>query len=182
MSKRTRTQVIVIVAGAAFMGWRALGLAEKYSPTPVLAQAGVPVEPDDVAAGQGESVVQETHEFPAAIELAQAAVAKKPWGRDPFDPTPFVTMPTPSSTATEVKAPVNAPPAPTVKFTGVSKKGTRWLAAVDGAIIGVGDVVQDKYRVVGITNSSLTLVAEGWAFRYDLGEKTGQVRPWTENL
>lgn len=180
MSKRTRTQVIVIVAGAAFMGWRALGVVEKYSPTAALAQVGLAVEPAAVTAGQVETGVQTIPELPAAIESAQAAVAKKPWGRDPFDPTPFVTMPTPSPTATEAKAPVNAPPAPTVKFTGVSRKGSRWLAAVDGAILGVGDQVQDKYRVVGITNSSLTMVSEGWAFRFDLGEKTGQVRPWTE--
>jgi hypothetical protein len=181
MSKRTRTQFLLIIVGTAFVGWRMLGIAQKYSPATALALSAAQSESAPDSAGQVERGFMSLPELPAAIASAQLAVEKKPWGRDPFDPTPFVNIPLPLPTVMETKAPVQAPPAPLVTFNGVSRKGARWLAAVDGGIIGVGDLVQDKYRVVGITNSSLTLVSEGWAFRYELGDKTGQVRPWRDN-
>lgn len=177
----TKKQLTLIALGIVFVGWRTSGIVQKYFPATSVAEPPSldnPVEAVPPARASAEPTPEPLSE---AIVEAHRAVEARSWGRDPFDPAPFMDKPAAVPATVEAAPAIPAPPAPSVKFNGVSRKGTRWLAAVDGSIVGVGDILQGKYRVTAITNNSLTLVSDGWAFQYDLGEKAGQVRPWTEN-
>lgn len=181
MTMPTRKQLTIITLGIAFVGWRASGMLQKYFPAATIAETpSLQIAEETATAIRAGS--EPKLEPLSEMELqAHRAIEARSWGRDPFDPSPFVEKARVVSTAVEAAPEKPAPPAPTIKFNGVSRKGSRWLAAVDGSIVGVGDVLQGKYRVEAITNNSLTLVSDGWAFQYGLGEKTGQARPWTVN-
>lgn len=181
MTMPTRKQLTIITLGIAFVGWRASGMLQKYFPAPSKAETPTLELTQEAAAAIPAHAEPKPEPLSETEMEAHRAIEARSWGRDPFDPSPFVEKAPAVSTTVETTPERPAPAAPTIKFNGVSRKGARWLAAVDGSIVGVGDVLQGKYRVAAITNSSLTLVSDGWAFHFDLGEKAGQVRPWTEN-
>ncbi len=181
MTMPTRKQLTIIALGIAFVGWRASGMVQKYFPAATIAETPSLETAEETATTVRASAEPKPEPLSETVLEAHRVIEARSWGRDPFDPSPFIEKTPTVSTTVEAAPEKPAPAAPTVKFNGVSRKGARWLAAVDGSIVGVGDVLQGKYRVAAITNSSLTLVSDGWAFQYDLGEKAGQVRPWTEN-
>lgn len=181
MTMPTRKQLTIIAFGIAFVGWRALGMVQKYFPAATIAETPSLEIAEETATAVRDGADPKPEPISEAALEAHRAIEARSWGRDPFDPSPFIEKPAAVTTAVEAGPEKSAPVAPTIKFNGVSRKGARWLAAVDGSIVGVGDVLQGKYRVEAITNSSLTLVSDGWAFQYDLGEKIGQARPWTVN-
>ncbi|MBI5762301.1 MAG: hypothetical protein HZA51_02115 [Planctomycetes bacterium] len=181
MTRPTRKQLTIIALGIAFVGWRASGMVQKYFPAATIAESPSVDKPDETVTAVGACADPTPEPISEAVVEAQRAIEARSWGRDPFDPAPFMEKPQAVTTNADTASEKPAPPAPTVKFNGVSRKGARWLAAVDGSIVGVGDVLQGKYRVAAITNNSLTLVSDGWMFHYDLGEKVAQVRPWTVN-
>ena len=174
MFARKKKLLAIIIAGSIFVAWRGFSIVGRLLPAPARAVV-VQIDPRP----QPLIPPQRPEDF-SALWQAEGLTEKQPWGRDPFDPQVFQ----PNSAVPQAPVqPAKAGPAPlppTVVFSGVSKAGDRWLAAVNGVILSVGDVVQDKYKVVEISKSSITFAAESWAFTYPLGEKAPSVHPWTE--
>lgn len=176
MNARTKKLLPVIIGGGLFVGWRAFAVVNRYPP----ARAAAEVVQPDMPAQPLEDYRNSSHsdDLSATLE-AQRAMEDRGWGRDPFDAMSFepkVRRDETQGLSAKAQAPAKPPPAPTIAFSGVSKSADRWLAAVNGAIVRVGDVVQEKYEVVTISKSSITLAAEGWMFRYELGSKVADVR------
>ena len=179
MNSRKKKLLAIIIGGALFVAWRVHGYMQRYATTPASASANV-IQIQEPVMDAGQQIQPASREDLVALLEMQRQVEKQPWGRDPFDSTPFNgTVASKPKTQME-KHDKPKPASPILKFSGVSKAGDRWLAAVNGGIVRVGDVVQEKYKVVQITNSSITLVSEDWAFRFGLGETHAEVNPWTE--
>ena len=171
--------VCIIVCGALFIAWRASSLLERIWTVPSTAKSADSVVLSPATGGRGP--VRDEVDW-NSVAKAQYAVESQPWGRDPFDARPFEPVaPAAKAAAPEPVAIPVAPPAPSIYLTGVSKTGDRWLAAVNGGIVSIGDVLFEKFRVTAITNSTITVAADGWAFEFQLGEKTVNVRPWRDN-
>ena len=179
MNRHRRTMFVIIIGGAFFIAWRASSLLERYWPSPAAAKSADTAGPSPTIAGRAPA--RDDIDW-KAVTKAQDAVELQPWGRDPFDARPFepVVETRKPTTPEPVAAPI-APPAPSIFLTGVSRAGDRWLAAVNGGIVSVGDVLLEKYRVTAISHSTITVAADGWAFEFQLGEKTVNVRPWRDN-
>jgi len=173
MEKRKKAQLTLLACGSLFVVWRVYSLINRNSPAPATADTtiGEVVEAAPIVQtpASGDADV-------AVLWEAQRAVEKQPWGRDPFDPSPFQKIDMKKPVTVDATAP-KPPSAPTLAFNGVSRAGQRWLAAVNGNILHVGDFVQEKFKVVGIANSSITLASDGWEYRYELGSKDPVVRP-----
>ncbi len=174
--KRKRKLLAIIGVGCAFMGWRGYALWTR-DVTPVAAAgvlsdgAGTTSSPGVAPAGYADGSVDRLRE-------AREAVAKGPWGRNPFA--------SPVSAARTVDEAPGAdqrrsqPKPPGLEFTGVSKAGENWLAIVGGRIVRIGDELDAQHRVVEITKNSLTVASQHWAFRYELGGMEPAVHPVTE--
>ena len=171
---RRKKLLAIIMVGTTFIFWRAHSLIGKFLPSPA---GAVAASPGDLA--QPLIPPPPPEDF-STLWQAESLAEKQPWGRDPFGPTALQTPAPPSEPAPRAIKTAPAPPAPMIVFSGVSKTGDRWLAAVNGTILSVGDVVQEKFRVVEITKNSISLVADSWAFTFPLGEKLPSVHAWTE--
>ena len=169
---RRKKLLFIIGLGSAFIAWRAWSVSGRFLATPAPASA-VEAEPTLPV-----SLAAPTEDF-TALDKAVALAESQPWGRDPFDGAGRNSNPSPVPIASAKLE--QAPPAPTINFTGVSRTADRWLAAANNSIWTVGDVVQEKYKVVEITKSSITLVADSWAFTFALGEKVPNVHRWMEH-
>jgi hypothetical protein len=176
MDRRKTTMLTIIIGGGLFATWRIYGLLNKSSPAPASAGLAQPAEPFSPDATTANATIGREEDL-TAIRNAQLLVEAQPWGRDPFDPSPFEVEHVEAPILPVEKPAAKPPPAPTVTFTGVSRVDDRWLAAMGGAIVEVGDVIHDRYRVARISKSSVTLTSEGWAFCFQLGAKTPDVRP-----
>lgn len=177
IDRRRKLVLSVLCIGSVVLLWRIHAIFQRYAPAGAVAAVPSPAEPvPDVAV----PVVNAANaQDLSAMTEAQRRLAGQPWGRDPFDAAVFhpVVAQDRRDTAPSASA---APPAPRIRFTGVSKAGEKWLAAIDGQIVRVGDVVQEQYRVARITTSAVTLQAGGWAFEFSLGAREPGVRPWVE--
>jgi hypothetical protein len=179
MDPRRKKVLSVLVIGLAILAWRIYVIFADDLPSRT--QAGLVPAPAKV-----EELVEDLARRQRDIRLSlllegQQKTLDLPWGRDPFVP-PFVEITTPDPTAT-TKVPIivgEAPPAPNLRFSGVSRSGDRWLAAVDGFVLGVGDSIHDGFTVRRITRNSILLECRGWGFQYSLGSSAPMVRPIPE--
>lgn len=178
MDRRKKTLLTIVIGGCLFVAWRTFVLVNRV--VPASASAGTALQQNG-SGPEGASVPQSkaASEDMASRASAQQAVESQSWGRDPFDPSPFDIQQAATQAPVETQT-SKPPPAPSLMLSGVSRAGGRWLAAVNGGIVGVGDVIQEKYKVVKISKSSITLVSGGWAFFIELGAKEADIRPWTE--
>jgi hypothetical protein len=178
MDRRRKTLLTIIVAGGLFVAWRATSLVKRV--VPASASAGTATLNDALGSGETPTALgKPAYDDMTSRAQAQLTVEAQPWGRDPFDPAPFDLQQAAPKGPDDSKA-SKPPPAPSLTLSGVSRAGGRWLAAIDGGIVGVGDLVQEKYKVVRITKSSITLVSGGWAYSFDIGSREADIRPWTE--
>lgn len=177
MNSRTKKVLAVLCVAGLVLAWRVYGLLERYLPASVQAlPTTAPALTDADAAGK--TVVPENT---LARWESQRAVAEQPWGRDPFADAEPVMENTRPVKPDEVRAPSSAAPtAAAFGFTGVSESKGKWLAVVRGRIVRVGDEIDGKYKVVEIDRRSITLAAEGWTYRYELGAEDVSVRPASE--
>lgn len=176
---RRKKVLTVLCLGSAFLAWRGyVSISERLLVADTRAgPIGVevaPIDPKSEAAVKADVVL-------ANLLDQQSAVADQPWGRDPFGSLArSVPVEDDSSAARQVALDRVPPPAPPVQFTGVSRSDSRWLAVVRDQIVRVGDVIEGRYTVVEITKRSITLAADGWTYRYELGVESPEVRPLTE--
>ncbi len=163
MDGRRKKVLIVLGAGSIVLCWRLYVLFTDYWPTSAQAR------PAGSSAGGGPpSASSATIDAMSETWAAQALVADQPWGRDPFSDVPWAWRPA-GTAASQNPAGATPPPAPELRFTGVSRSGEQWLAAIGGRIARVGDIVADQYEVVGIDARSVTLARGGWSITYTLG-------------
>lgn len=179
MDARTKKVLSVLVIGLAILAWRVYVIVAEY--LPARTQAGVAPAPAQVEQ-LVEDLAQRQRDMRLAILLdGQAKTLDLPWGRDPFVAHAGAAV---SHGGEEPARPAmvvgEAPPAPNLRFAGVSRAGERWLAAVDGHILAVGDTFQDGFKVRAITRHSITLESRGWGFIYTLGSSAPVVRPIPE--
>jgi|CXWL01.1.fsa_nt_gi hypothetical protein len=170
---RKKKIIVVLSAASVILVWRVSAVMTKYFPASAAAQPTA-----------GESVAQTPIAPTVSVEedkidwKAQRLVETQPWGRNPFDlETSYQRKAKPEAARPEVvKTP---PPAPQtqMRLTGVSRSGEQWLAAVGGRIMRVGDKLEERFKVTEITNSSVTLECQGWAFVYSLGSQEPVIRP-----
>lgn len=170
MITRQKKVLTVLVLGSLILAWRGYSLFEKYAPN--IANAGDPTVVPALTVPAQSSAAQAL----AETLRRQSEAAKRPWGRNPFEDVAWVVK---NQKIEPAAQPVlnQAPPAPEVKFIGTSKSGDQWLAAVQGNIHGVGDVLQDQFKIIRITRHTLTLESQGWTFTYRAGETGATVNP-----
>jgi hypothetical protein len=179
MDARRKKVLMVLCVASLILAWRIYAVvtggtpaAVQANPAPVAVDAG-PVVP---IATQTASPV----DSPALWE-SQQAVAAQAWGRDPFADVEAVSQPEEAAEEAKAQEETGAPPTPSLRFSGVSSSDNNWLAVVQGNIVRVGDFIDGRYKVVEITKRSLTLAADGWTFRYELGSDAPFIRPPSEN-
>lgn len=176
MDARKKKVLTVLCIGSVILVWRGYSLITTYAPS--VAQAnpdGRIIAPVPILTGstQQDENMAETWE-------EQQRIAELPWGRNPC-----VALAPPADAMTgadQGSAAFSAtpPPTPTIKLGGVSRSGDQWLAAVNGNIVRVGDVVVEGYRVIKITQHTITLESAGWTFAFAMGANTAVVRPSLE--
>jgi hypothetical protein len=171
---RQKKVMVVLILGGVILAWRGYSLLGKYAPSAA--------EATDIATAAfpttNASVTSSTAAIAASLKK-QSEVASQPWGRNPFMDVPWVvknqkTEPVPVAVAEQ------APPAPPIQFAGTSKSGEHWLAAVQGDIHRVGDVLLQEFKIIRITRHTLTLESKGWTFTYRAGETAATVIPRSE--
>ncbi len=174
MQARKKKVLTVLCIGSVILVWRGYALIARYAPSVAQANSNTemiePVPPAVVSSRDVENM-DETWE-------KQRLAAELPWGRNPcaalYRPTDT------TDGGDQVIASPDAPPAPTIKLSGVSRSGDQWLAAVEGNIVRIGDVVVGGCRVIEITKHSITLESAGWTFTYAMGGETAVVRRSSE--
>lgn len=176
MNARQKKFATILAIAAPILIWR-LSALTKYLPA---AASAAPAEEAQVAMpapGMLAAEPPEDAESLRAMVMAQQAMEAQPWGRDPFEPlasegeAPAVVAESPIVTDEQ------PPPFPRIRFTGVSRSGQRWLAMVQGGFVSVGDQIEGRFVVSGITKNSITLEAGRWSFTYELGSETPSVKP-----
>jgi len=175
--RRKQAVVFVLSVGSVVLLWKMYALYEKLVPARAAAATvtQTPESPDAEAA----SARRAENELRTILE-AQQKLAAQPWGRDPFDPAPFMQSESAAPAVPSAIIERDPPRPPVIRLTGVSRTGQNWLAAIDGRIVRLGDTVNEKYQVVGIGNAAVTLEADGWVFEFTLGAATPIVRPSSE--
>lgn len=172
MDARQKKILVILIAACPILIWRLVALTD-YLPASARATVAAPMELEHEALSDIPEAMTATVEDYSTVLKAQEAIELQPWGRDPFAILGDLEPPQP-----EAAVPDKSPPrAPLLRFTGVSKSGDRWIAVVQGGFVGVGDVVEQNYRVVEIAKGAITLESEGWMFRYELGAEAPVVRP-----
>ncbi len=168
MPGRKKKVMIVLGAGSIILFWRVLVLITAYLPASASATPIGIVEVPPMSA-------QSANEDPALklVWDAQCAAEKADWGRDPFEDI----RRTPANTAAPAPVSLTPPPQPRLKFSGVSRSNGKWLTAYNGAIVRVGDTLQDKFKIIDITGNSIVVESEGWIFTYAIGSSEARIRP-----
>ncbi len=172
MDSRRKKVLSILILGSLLLSWRLYALYVKYGAAPATAVASSdsvqsPPMTSPQEATTGDSATHALRDLLAR----QKEVEANEWGRNPFADIPWVArMTSPDQVAAII--PERTPEAPRVKFNGVSRSGDQWLAAIDGSIYRVGDVIQDNFKLIRITRHSLTLESQGWTFTYRVGEES----------
>lgn len=185
MDARQKKVLTVLCIGSAFLAWRTYGLVtERLLPSMTQAKTPAPSGGDSAYGqvgtipGGGDRLSSSSRD---ALLAKQAESSDQSWGRDPFNsafyPRPQGGLPAIGAIAQDKGA--ATPPA--VNFSGVSESSGRWLAVVRGKIVRVGDSIDGRFTVAEITKQSITLTAEGWSYRYDLGKDQADIRPLKGN-
>ena len=178
MDSRRKKVLTVLCLASLILGWRVYVVWTKYSPSSAKANPVPASLRLDAAPPAPEKAAARTDT--QAIWESQRVVAAQPWGRDPFaDVSGMMQSKDDSEQSQEKKAEAIGQPA-SLRFTGVSGSNNNWLAVVRGDIVRIGDVIDGKFTVVAINKRSLTLAADGWTFRYELGSEEPFVRPASE--
>ena len=155
----------------AILAWRIYAIVTKYMPTPATASANAV----ETAAPASATILPDWIEVPPQTKEAQEQASRQEWGRDPFAPVPGQAQPAIAPKEVVVSAtPTKQPPA--IRFSGVSRSGGKWLAAVNGSIYRVGDKFDDNFTIHSITSNSVTLACEGWGFEFNMGVPKPNVR------
>lgn len=175
MDARRKKVLTVLSIGSLILVWRIYALFEKYGPATAAAV--------EAPAAAATPEVTPTSDSPSKSALGyrlgellarQSEVGTQEWGRNPFAAIPWVARMKSPEQAIEVKT-QDAPPPPQIRFTGVSRSGDQWLAAVNGDILRIGAVIEKDYRLLRITRHSMTLESRGWTFTYNLGEPSAVI-------
>ncbi len=175
MNSRTKKVLVVLSLGCLILVWRVVALIEKYGPKTAEATQAAPIvaEPLHPAADSTNSAVLRQIE-------RQRETASQSWGRNPFADVAWAVRQRPLTPAPD-QAPRQSPVAPELRFNGTSKSDEQWMAAVQGDILRVGDLVQGRFKVVRITRHTLTLESEGWTFLYHVGNPQATIMPLAED-
>lgn len=174
MDARKKKVLTVLCIGSVILVWRGYSLFTQYTPSAAQANsAAKTIEPAPVITVSA----QEDENMAETLEKQRLA-AEQPWGRNPCA---ALYRPVDTRTGAEqVIASPDAPTAPAIKLSGVSRSGDQWLAAVEGNIVRVGDEVVEGYRVIKIAQHAITLESDGWTFTYAMGAEAAVVRPSSE--
>lgn len=175
MNSRTKKVLVVLCLGCLILVWRVVALIEKYGPKAAEATQMTPIvaESPDTAGNAAPATLLRQIEH-------QRETAQQSWGRNPFSDVAWAVRPK-ALTPTPDHAPRQAPAAPELRFNGTSKSGEQWMAAVQGDILRVGDLVQGRFKVIRITRHTLTLESEGWTFIYQVGNPQATAMPLAED-
>ncbi len=179
MNARQKKVLSILIVGLAVLAWRIYVIVADY--LPARSQAGLAPVPTKVEA-LVDDLTRRQREMRLSVLLeGQARTLDLPWGRDPFV-AQFASVDRSTSDVPARTPHVigEAPPAPNLRFAGVSRSGDRWLAAVDGHVLAVGDSIHDGFVVRRINRNSILLEAHGWGFLYSLGSSAPVVRPIPE--
>lgn len=173
MDPKQKKIATICCIGVVILGWRVYSIVTKYMPAPANASTAAPAV--DSTAPVMASVMPEWIEVPAQTVAAQELANKQEWGRDPFLPVAGQAQ---QAAAPKVDAvpdkPTKVPP--TIHFSGVSKSGAKWLAAINGSIYRVGDKLDENFTIHTITSKSVTLACEGWGFEFSMGVQKPNIR------
>lgn len=187
MDKRKKKVLMILGLGSIVLAWRMYVLFFEYLPdyrkrTPSAVSAAAPptVNPMPSIDIAIEVPPEESQQDPlTAILEEQAVVAQRPWKDSPFV-MPLVKLTDDNSGQVTDEIPDDAPESPPLNFVGVSRTGTRWLAAVDGRIVRVGDKLAQTFEVTEIGKDWITIEAAGWQHKFHLGSDSAVVMRATE--
>lgn len=172
MDARRKKVLIILSVASLILVWRLYVIFTEY--LPATSQAG----PAPVAVGPvNNQTTSHKDDSMKDIWKAQEKVTELSWGRDPFANVLRVLNLGPDDKEVISSEP---PTPPSIQFTGVSMSEDQWLAAWQGNIVRVGDMVKEDFEVVGIDKHSVTLKSDGWLFTYALGSQKPEIRPFTE--
>lgn len=175
MDKRKKKVLVVLCLGSVILVWRVYAVATKYMPADASASPAVietaQMPNGSTVAGLATPATDSILEGRLAM---QKGIADKPWGRNPFEGIERKPTVKPVAEKIEVSA-KDAPPAPQISLTGVSKSGDVWLAAIDGEIVRPGDSVADEFTLRTVTRNSATLESKGWAYTFKLGNASPKI-------
>lgn len=176
MDVRKKKVMVVLGLACPIFLWRAYVLITEYLPAQAEAAPPALVTFDEGLASQQQNNAS-AQDMTGLLEK-QDAIVHQPWGRDPFESVVKIEKHHESVEPEEPEIVRNEGPppgSPSLTLTGVSKAGEQWLASARGRILRIGDVVDEKYKVVEITTRALILESEGWAFRYEMGNSDAAV-------
>ncbi len=177
MDARKKKVLAVFALGSVILVWRMAVVLNEYLPSSAGATTVESVVHESAAAASGSASQTRL----AAVWQQQANVAEQPWGRDPFAELPGLRQrPEVQPEMRTPEPPRTSPTPPQLLFSGVSRRGDRWMALLDGKIMHVGDIVGDGFEVVTIDKQSVTLGAGTWLFRYEIGVQEAVIRPRAE--
>jgi hypothetical protein len=176
MDTRRKKVLTILCIASVVLAWRGYALITRYAPSPAKANS---VAKTTEPAPNTTELDQEDERMMEVWEK-QRRIAALPWGRNPCrdQSRPAKTATGPVQTTLPIDA--TLPEAPGVRFSGVSRSDGHWLAAIEGKIVRVGDTAVEGYRVIKITQHSITLESAGWTFTYSMGAEAAVVRPASE--
>jgi hypothetical protein len=172
MDPKQKKIATVCCVGCVILGWRIYSIVTKYMPSQASASASAPVT--DSSSPAVASNLPEWIEVPPQTRAAQEQAGKQDWGRDPFAPVPGQIQPVAKKAEVKSDTPTKVPPA--IRFSGVSRSGDKWLAAINGSIYRVGDKLDDNFTIHTITSNSVTLACDGWSFEFSMGVQKPNIR------
>ncbi len=179
MDARRKKLIWVLGVASPILVWRVSGLITEYAPAN--AQADPLVNAVDFTVAVDSPDPADAHDYLSPRWQQQEAAAQQPWGRDPFvNALGMIGRDRPAQANDTNQNHSAAPQPPSSAFTGASTSNGRWLAVIGDRIVGVGDVIDDRYEVVEITEWSTTLVSGRWAFRLELGSPEAVVHRMAE--
>ena len=179
MNARKKKVLTVLCIGSVVLVWRAYVLVTRYIPSSARAGSIAAVVEDDSA----EIMPLSTQKDWQDVWEAQRVIAEElKWERNAFAAVPWADLDRENVRPSTATTPAHAPAPPQeIVFTGVSRSGDFWLAALSGEIVRVGDVIDDRYIVAKITKNSITLEMKGWAYTFQLGSSDVDVHPISEH-
>ncbi len=180
MDARTKKIVGVLCVACVVLAWRLYVVIAEYALSSAKAEPTVALLTDEVAGTASGDDDRGLADMELVLQRQQT-VANGPWGRDPFaDVAGMEPAPNTGDVETPRFKHGSEPEPPEIAFTGASMSGGRWLAVVDGRIVRVGDVIDDKYEVIDIQKWTITVAAGPWTYAYKLGSSVALSSPRSE--
>lgn len=178
MNPRNKRILAILVPASAILIWRGAVLLTGRTPSPAGAQVSNPVLTPAVFEAQDATPATAAGDTLAAVIALQDRRGKLAWVRDPFAAAerPKPPEPPPAEEPVAEPEPPPAPAPPSWILTGIARAGSRRVALLSGSVVGPGDRIDDRYRVLSVGTDRVVIREGEWEHVFVLGESGASTR------